>query len=117
MIDLNLVLLILLGHFVADFICQSDYHAINKSKSNLVLGQHVLVYMSVMSIIVGILFPINLVWCIINLIGHFVTDFCTSRLTGKLWVANQRHWFFVAIGFDQLIHYITLLTTYNIFVS
>lgn len=36
------------------------------------------------------------------------------------WVANvdmqKRHWFFVMIGLDQLIHLVTLAITYNVLV-
>ena len=116
MIPVYVVLLVLVAHFVADFICQSDYHAVNKSKSNWVLFQHVSVYSFVL-LLFGFLFPINLVWVIINGVGHFATDWCTSRATSKLWASNQRHWFFVTIGLDQLIHYTTLIVSYQLLVS
>jgi hypothetical protein len=116
MIALYIVLLILVAHFVADFIFQSDYHAVNKSKSNFVLAQHVLIYSAILTLF-GLLFPISLAWIVFNCVGHFITDWCTSRATSRLWVANQRHWFFVVIGLDQLIHYTMLFVSYQLLVN
>jgi uncharacterized protein DUF3307 len=47
MIDLKIVISILFIHFVADFIFQTDYMALNKSKNNLALVTHTIVYTSI----------------------------------------------------------------------
>ena len=44
MISLHIALLLIWIHFVADFIFQSNYTAINKSKDNYVLLYHVILY-------------------------------------------------------------------------
>lgn len=88
-------------HFVADFFLQSDWMALNKSKSFFALSIHCWVY-SVCFLWAGAEF---FTWCYVT---HAVTDALTSRLTTRLWLAKQRHWFFVVIGADQLIHYVTL---------
>ena len=94
-------------HFIADFIMQSDRIALNKSKSNVILLQHVAIY--------GIfLLPFGLVFALVNAGLHFATDFCTSRATSALWKNNQRHWFFVVIGLDQAIHMTCLFASYDI---
>ena len=103
--SLMIVLSLVWIHFVADFIMQSDRVALNKSKSNLVLLQHVAIY--------GIFFlPFGLLFALVNAGLHFVTDYCTSRATSKLWQNNQRHWFFVVIGLDQAIHMTCLFVSY-----
>mgnify|MGYP003336378776 CR=1 FL=1 len=111
MIDIWVVVAILWAHFVGDFICQSDYHAVNKSKSNVVLLQHVLWY-SLPLTVLGFIIPINFLWLIVNAILHGLTDYVTSRLTTKLWLAEKRHWFFVTIGADQSIHFTCLFVSY-----
>ncbi len=93
-------------HFIADFIMQSDYVARNKSKSNLVLLKHVTIYALPFMLLISPLYGT------VNGVLHFIVDYFTSRLTGRLWGAGKVHWFFVTIGFDQLLHALILIWTY-----
>lgn len=93
-------------HFVADFLLQSDYMAKNKSKSNTILFYHVSVYS------IPFMFIISPLYGIINGILHFGVDYVTSRRSSKLWADGKVHWFFVVIGFDQLLHILMLMWTY-----
>lgn len=92
-------------HFIADFMFQTDWMATNKSKSLYALLIHCITYSS---------FFIGFIPCYgLPLLGwifasHFITDFFTSKITAYLYDKN-RHQFFVVIGFDQLIHNLTLL--------
>lgn len=122
---------LLIVHFIADFLLQSDWMALNKSKSNIALTAHVAVYTS------GFL-AFGLKFAAVTFVLHWITDYFTSRATSRLWFIdidtqpyselsyckmfdsvvvypNRRHWFFVMIGFDQLIHYVTLALTYRWF--
>ena len=159
------IYVLLVAHFVGDFICQSDWMAINKSKRADALALHVLAYMAVL-----LLFTVPfsapppdgmwpfVVFAVVNGVAHYVQDAITSRINARLWfidgarVADQarvdvsayfgaigeissyeamqatwerlgepgalevafndkRHWFFVSIGADQLLHYVTLFVT------
>lgn len=91
-------------HFVGDFIAQSDWMAQNKSKKFWPLWIHVSVYSL-------FLLPFGLKYAGMNLLLHMVTDAVSSRVTSKLWAAGQRHWFFVVIGLDQLVHQVCLILT------
>lgn len=112
-------LVLALIHFVADFLCQSSAMAVNKAKSLYWLTMHVLVYTSVLSLAAGMFYyytrnaGLALIWLTINGLMHWVTDFFTSKLTSKYWHKEDKHWFFVTIGFDQLIHYSCLFMTYH----
>lgn len=110
---------LLLTHFIGDFLLQSNWMALNKSKSWNALLSHTGLY--------ALCFlPLGLRFALATFVLHTLTDAVTSRITSKLWFMerslmgtnlwffkrdNSRHWFFVVIGLDQLIHGITLLWT------
>jgi hypothetical protein len=106
MFDFIICLILIWIHFIADFVLQNDKMALNKSKSNLWLGIHSIVYI------------LPFFWCgwifmVINGLSHFIIDYVTSRGTTKLFIAGKRHWFFVLIGFDQALHLSILILTYK----
>lgn len=122
MINLKIVIGILFIHWVADFICQTDWQAKNKSKDFTALLQHTLVYSMIWFIVAFIcglshLFDPNITYkaegfTFITLFCHTFQDYFTSRLNTKLWNEGKVHWFFVSVGFDQFLHYVQLLLTY-----
>lgn len=116
MIIVYIMSAILTCHWVADFVFQTDYEAVNKSTSNKALLQHTVKYTIVMSTLMAIFtfMPIQqaLLFGLITFPIHTVQDYVTSRINAKLWKDDERHWFFVSIGLDQLLHYYQLLLTY-----
>ena len=92
-------------HWFADFFCQWDQMAIQKSKSPLWLTTHVFVY-SICFLFIGWKFAI------VNFLVHFTIDYFTSKANARLYT-NHRHWFFTMIGFDQALHMTTLVLTYQ----
>ena len=118
-ITLTVASLILFTHWIADFVCQTDQMAVNKSRSNYYLCLHVIVYtwwMFALSFLY--LHPTDikttLMWTGANMVLHWVTDFWTSRINSWLWQQERRHDFFVMVGLDQLIHYTCLLSLYAV---
>jgi hypothetical protein len=107
------VISIIILHWVADFVIQTDWQAKNKSSNNIALLRHVGTYTSVISIFALYMFPITLAlfWIAINAVLHFITDYFTSRLNTYLWNKGRVHDFFVSVGFDQVIHYFCLFGT------
>lgn len=105
MIDLKSIIIILVIHFISDFILQSSWMAQNKSKSNVALFIHASVYM-IPFLLIGFWYAL------INAVLHGIIDYNTSRLTSKLWSKGEVHWFFVVIGLDQTLHFICLFSTY-----
>lgn len=112
---------LLSAHWIADFVLQSDWMAINKSKSWSALGSHILVYALVIGVSVAVLERSeNLTkFVLLNSLVHFVQDAITSRVAAQLY-ETRRHDFFVIIGLDQVLHlsllvwtasYFTILTT------
>ena len=91
-------------HWIVDFICQNDTMALNKSNLFKWLGIHCLIYS-------GPFWVIDWRFGLVTLISHLGIDGITSRITSYLWKKEERHWFFVMIGFDQLLHNLVMLIT------
>ena len=116
---LIIILLILINHFVADFIMQDEKWALGKSKNLLDLTLHVTTYtlcwIPLSVFITGFNSPFFL---IITFVAHFITDYVTSRIVSKKF--ENKHYgsailnlgAFTVIGFDQLLHYFQLILTY-----
>ena len=109
---------IILIHWFADFVLQTDKQAKGKSKSWFYLIEHTLSY-SVVWFVIGSLFYVlyDNIWvgaqfALITFIFHTLTDYFTSRVNSKLWAEGKVHNFFVSVGFNQVLHYIQLFTTY-----
>ena len=121
-------------HFLFDWKFQNNWMALGKSTKPLNLFVHCLVA-TAWCVAWGWKF-----W-LMNFVLHAITDQTTSQWTSRLWFIKtvpaghawrkldesnaskepcywvdfddeRRHWFFVAIGFDQCIHYCTLILTY-----
>lgn len=116
MISITAIALILLAHWVGDFLLQSNKMAMEKGQDNLWLSLHVLSYSSVILAVALLLFGslfLAIQWTLINAALHWVTDYNTSRLNARL-KKESVHYFFVGIGFDQMIHYLCLFGTYTL---
>jgi hypothetical protein len=107
------IITLLFGHWVADFLLQSNTMAINKSTSLKWLSLHVLTYTAVISIFSFFLLSWQsaLVFAGINGVLHWITDFFTSKLTTAY--KDDRRNFFLIIGLDQFIHAATLIITFD----
>jgi membrane-bound metal-dependent hydrolase YbcI (DUF457 family) len=113
---------IILIHWFADFVCQTDWEAQNKSKNNLALLRHTIKYTSIW-VVFGALYcafnstpyiPFSLtLFALITFVSHTLTDYVTSRINSYLWNKKDVHNFFVSVGFDQVLHYVQLFLTFH----
>jgi len=102
--NINIIIALLVLHFLGDFPLQNDWMANNKSNSILPLVFHCLVY-------AALFLPFGICFFAITFLIHFVLDFITSRVNKKLY-SLDKHLFFVNLGLDQMIHQATLMLTY-----
>lgn len=116
-------------HWLADFVCQSHWMAVNKSKNLMALISHCFTYTFVLWLGGMLLLALELQdaalehmtsvpWTLcaaLNGLLHFIVDCFTSKWTARLWAKNKVHNFFVVVGLDQWIHATCLITTFNIF--
>jgi fatty acid desaturase len=122
------LIFILFIHFVADFLFQSRQMGVKKSRNIYWLFAHVYVY-SIITFLGWIYFfnlNIKMSFELISLtvFSHFLTDYITSKLSSKFYLKSKKskslkeskyfEWlFWSTIGFDQLIHAITLILTFK----
>ena len=111
-----MIYVIILAHWIADFICQTNWMAQNKSKSYKALSLHILSYTIALALSMFLLTwnHNSFLYALINGAVHFVVDAITSRITSKLYAKGDIHNFFVVIGLDQAIHMATLVATVEI---
>jgi len=118
--------IIIFIHWISDFVLQTDWQAQNKSKSNFALLSHTLNYSMVWLLPMCLVFGkmkegattewivwSTLYFSMITFVVHTITDYFTSRLNSKLWSEGKVHYFFVSVGFDQVLHYGQLFLTYH----
>jgi nitrate/nitrite transporter NarK len=130
------VLSLLAVHFVADFVLQSDWMASNKSKRWDALTLHTSIYA-----LCFLWWGLPFIW--ITFVAHTAQDWLTSRINSRFWffemqpgiwaqaeyavpkhgrtivnpwtpIEGKRHWFFVGIGADQLLHFVQLVLTWQL---
>ena len=107
---------LLFVHWVADFVLQSHWMSVNKSKRVDALLLHATTYTGVLLVGAGAILGVHKIASLLLFVGvngllHLATDFVTSRITSRLWQQKREHDFFVLVGLDQLIHQVTLATT------
>jgi uncharacterized membrane protein HdeD (DUF308 family) len=113
--SLNLILMVLGLHWLFDFVFQTHKQATEKSKSFFMLFNHCAVY-CLWGIVIAFLFPtiLGCVFFMYLLLTHFIIDGITSRITSYLWKKERVHDFFVVIGADQVLHYVSIFWYLNL---
>jgi hypothetical protein len=125
--------IIIVIHYVADFVFQAEEWANNKSTSNQALLNHVATYTTFWVFGSCILFGIHspghtvewyvshsMIFAAITFVVHFATDYITSRIVKKRFESKYfgspipNFGAFSVIGFDQVLHYAQLFLTYYI---
>jgi len=107
--------IIFLGHWVGDFLFQTSKMAQQKRIGIKWLSIHVGVYSLVLFIFSLFFFDAKtaVLFAGVNAILHWVTDFFTSRLSAKF--SYKPRVFYPIIGFDQFIHAVSLIYTFEFF--
>lgn len=113
MIPVELAILVMLFHFLADFVCQSHEMATKKATSLTWLLIHIGAYTAVLFLCMWPTIGLNaaLTFCSLNGLLHLVTDFFTSKGTRHFFQKGDYHNGFVVVGIDQFIHVSLLLIT------
>lgn len=107
------IILLIVLHYIGDFLLQTREMANNKSKDNEWLALHVLAYSMVFffGMILFYDYFVSIIFMSITFVCHFFTDYVTSRLTSYCYKKNQIYNFFAIMGFDQVLHLVQLILT------
>jgi len=127
--SLTIIFSIIIVHWIADFVFQTEWMALNKSKENSALGWHAFVY-SAIFFIAGVIYgemymgedrrPI-VYFALVTFVLHFLTDYITSRITSRqfrdkiYYQIPPKLGAFAVIGLDQVIHYVSLILAFKYF--
>jgi fatty acid desaturase len=122
--------ILIIIHYIADFMFQTENQALGKSKSYSKLISHTFTYTVVFFVLLILIgFGVNLVmgykyifislwFFLITFITHTVIDYVTSKITSKKFEKKEFYTgipnfgAFSIIGLDQVAHYATLFATY-----
>jgi hypothetical protein len=114
------VVILLFGHWIFDFVLQPHWMSLRKSKEWFVLVQHATII--TIGVLLAAVFTLSewklgrterlIPFAVINGAGHFSIDAVTSRITSRLYAKQDFHNFFVIIGLDQWLHTSMLVVTW-----
>lgn len=108
------LVMLLVTHWVGDFLFQTTWMATSKSRRLDALTAHVLIYSLALSVTAVLIFGPNALaaaFIACNAVLHFVTDFFTSKVSAALHAKQNMRGFYVVLGLDQLLHHIALAAT------
>ena len=107
--------MILLIHWLADFCLQTDHQAQNKWHDYEALTTHVATYSIVWFIASYCLlgsWDKAAMFTVVTFTCHWIVDMITSHISHNHFNKKDYHNGFVTVGFDQILHYIQLFTTF-----
>lgn len=117
--DCIILILLLLMHFLSDFVFQSREQADSKSNSILALLAHCYGYtcwIGITTIAISGVFNkigvdvMGILWYTISLgYTHLCIDFCTSKFNKRAYENKHDKLFWTGIGFDQWLHQICII--------
>lgn len=107
-----LVALVLVSHFLADFVLQTRWMAENKSKSDRALLIHIIEY-GLVTTLVLVPFGVSPLFVAMNTSMHLGVDAITSRLSSHYHQQKRTKAFWVTIGADQTLHGLCFVLTWS----
>lgn len=118
---MKIFLLIVVVHWIADFVFQAEKWSLGKSKSWAPLLKHTATYSSLWLIPVWLMTEdliVSLAFVAITFVAHTATDYFTSRIVSNKFESGHygspipNFGAFSIIGFDQVLHYVQLMLTW-----
>ena len=105
-IAFDVVIMILVLHFVGDFLLQNTWMLETKRSNLRAMGAHIICIFAVLA-------PVGFIWAAVNCVSHTIMDFISSRFIERLWAEKRAYWFYLYVGLAQAAHIIMLFLTYK----
>jgi len=110
--NLGLIIVMLITHYIADFLFQTEEMSVKKHENNLYLFWHIASYCVVLVTgwdfywfaIQGTVKAPPTLFTFANIGSHMVIDYFTSRITWDLGQNGKYKTMFNVMGLDQLLH-------------
>jgi hypothetical protein len=118
--NFHAILIILVIHYLGDFVLQTHEQSQRKSSENKWLVYHTGSYSLIWLLAAWGLyssFTAALVFAVITFVAHTATDWVTSRVGKPFWESGDYHNGFSVVGFDQVLHYVQLLLTHSLIIN
>ena len=123
MVEAQLLILFLILHFLGDWLFQPRRIATRKSREPKALAKHMIIYGLFMCGLLYVMpWDIWFVWFGLNIVVHTAQDWYWYRIAPVImsWPDDNpvvNNWIWVAVGFDQLLHYLMGIMTYVVLVD
>lgn len=122
MISLLSIGIVLVAHFIGDWLLQFSWMRHNKSKDMVPLGIHAIILFLVLLWAGTLIFDSTwaaFVWAWFNSATHFWIDAISSRWAGYHFMRKSQstfheHMFISVVGLDQLLHYVLYFWSYEV---
>ena len=112
---------LILLHFIADFICQSNMSITARGKDFWWLLVHIVAYTLTLfsGMMLGVLFmgfSAGMTFKFVSLLAviHFFADYILGKISSHLWETKRHRWAFVIMGAEQFIHIILLICIFQL---
>ena len=118
LLDLKNVILILVAHYVGDFVLQTTDMRKYKYDSIYYLSIHIVVYTLTMLLFLAYSFGFSRLWLFyvfVNGCFHFIIDTITIKTIKEMREMDRDEVIPLALGTDQLLHLVTLFCTFYVF--
>lgn len=118
--NFHTVLIIMVIHYLGDFVLQTHEQSQRKSSENKWLFYHTGSYSLIWLLAAWGLYTsiwAALLFASVTFVAHAATDWVTSRVGKSFWSSSDYHNGFAVVGFDQILHYVQLLLTHSLVIS
>jgi len=108
------IILVLISHYIGDFVFQTEWMAKNKGESMAAMSAHVVCYGATLTVFASLIslnpnFIIS--YIVLNTVLHLLIDCVSSSFTPELWEKKDYRNFFLVLGVDQLVHQLALIAS------